>query len=182
MKFFLLILKNLRRNKLRTFLTCLATMVLVFVVTMIWTMVYFIESYTKEKSGNLKAIVTVRYDMTGRMPLSYANPLSQGAYAKPGDKTPKDSTAWQFYISTIDPDKKTRDSMVFMLACDTAKLPWKERKNGKTIVHKGFFDDLDPMEPKLIAKLHDKTDGCLMGQKRLKALKKQVGDRFKVTG
>src|SRR5712692_9901494 len=102
MKFFLLILKNLRRNKLRTFLTCLATMVLVFVVTMIWTMVYFIESYTKEKSGNLKAIVTARFDMTGRMPLSYSDPLSQGAYSKPGDKTPKDSAAWQFYIGTID--------------------------------------------------------------------------------
>jgi putative ABC transport system permease protein len=181
MKFFLLIIKNLRRNKLRTALTCLATMVLVFVVTMIWTMVYFIESYTKEKSGNLKAIVTVRYDMTGRMPLSYADPLSQGAYTKPGDKTPKDSAAWQFYIGTIDPDKKTRESMVFMLACDTTKLPWKEKVNGKTVVHKGFFDDLDPMEPELIAKLHEKTDGCLMGRSRLKTLKKQVGDRFKLT-
>src|SRR5712692_10040626 len=82
MKFFLLILKNLRRNKLRTFLTCLAVMVLVFVVTMIWTVVYFIDNFTKEKSGNLKAIATVRYDMAGRMPLSYAGPLSAGGYVK----------------------------------------------------------------------------------------------------
>ena len=181
MKFFLLIIKNLRRNKLRTSLTCLATMALVFVVTMIWTMVYFIDNFTKEKSGNLKAIVTVRYDMMGRMPLSYADPLSQGGYLKPGDKLPKDSAAWQFYLGYIDAEKKNRDDMVFLLACDTTKLPWKEKKDGKTILHKGFFDDLDPMEPELIKKLQEKTDGCLMGRKRAKALKKQVGDRFKVT-
>jgi ABC-type Na+ efflux pump permease subunit len=39
----LLILKNLRRNKLRTVITCLAGMVLVFIVTMMWTVVYFLD-------------------------------------------------------------------------------------------------------------------------------------------
>ena len=75
MKFFLLILKNLRRNKLRTALTALATMVLVFVVTMIWTVVYFLEAFTNEKSGNLKAVVTERWQMPSQMPLSYTEPL-----------------------------------------------------------------------------------------------------------
>src|SRR4051794_34598383 len=32
-----LVLKNLRRNLVRTLLTCMATMVLVFMITMIWT-------------------------------------------------------------------------------------------------------------------------------------------------
>ncbi|HMF13779.1 MAG TPA: ABC transporter permease [Gemmataceae bacterium] len=182
MKFFLLILKNLRRNKLRTFLTCLATMVLVFVVTMIWTVVYFIENFTKEKSGNLKAIATVRYDMAGRMPLSYAGPLSHGGATKPGDKEPVDSMAWQFYIGTMGSGKTERENMIPLLACDAAKLPWKEKKNGKTILHKGFFDDLDPMEPDLIQALRDKKDGCIIGRKRLKMLNKRVGERFKVTG
>src|SRR5262245_10003690 len=181
MKFFLLILKNLRRNKLRTFLTCLAVMVLVFVVTMIWTVVYFIDNFTKERSGNLKALATVRYDMMGRMPLSYADPLSQGAASKPGDTRPKDSMAWQFYICALDTGKKVRENLVFLLACDATRLPRKEKKDGKTILHKGFFDDLDPMEPELIEKLHETTNGCLLGRKRLKALNKQVGERFKVT-
>src|SRR5438552_3366596 len=65
MKFFLLILKNLRRNKVRTALTALATMVLVFVVTMIWTIVYFLDNFTKEKSGTRRAVVTERFKMTG---------------------------------------------------------------------------------------------------------------------
>src|SRR5437773_3306525 len=133
MKFFLLILKNLRRNKLRTSLTCLAVMVHVFVVTMIWTVVNFLENFTKDKSSNLKAIATVRYDMAGRMPLSYAGPLSQGAASKPGDTKPKDSMAWQFYIGTLGTGKSVRENLIFLLACDTTKLPWKEKKDGKTV-------------------------------------------------
>src|SRR5205085_8444779 len=116
MKFFLLILKNLRRNKLRTALTALATMVLVFVVTMIWTVVYFLQEFTKQKSGNLKAIVTERWQMPSQMPLAYTDPLSHGAARKPGDKEPKDSMAWQFYIGTLDPTKRTRENMIVLVA------------------------------------------------------------------
>src|SRR5207237_6355021 len=125
MKFFLLILKNLRRNKLRTSLTCLAVMVLVFVVTMIWTIVYFLDDLTNQKKGNLKAIVTDRYMVSGRMPMSYIGPLSQGAYSKPGDKVAKASMAWQFYIGTLDIDKKTRENMVALCAMDVMQLPQK---------------------------------------------------------
>src|SRR6516225_2598056 len=114
MKFFLLIFKNLRRNKLRTALTALAVGVLVFVVTMIWTVVYFLENFTKEKSGNLKAIVTGRYDIQGQMPLSYARDLSHGAASRPGDVVPAESMAWQFYLGTLDPQKRTRENMVIL--------------------------------------------------------------------
>jgi hypothetical protein len=98
MKFLFLILKNLRRNKLRTAVTSLSVMVLVLVVTMIWTVIYFIANFTREKAGNLKAVVTDRYDMQGLLPLSYAGPLSRGAVRKPGDKVPVGSMAWQFYL------------------------------------------------------------------------------------
>jgi putative ABC transport system permease protein len=54
MKFFLLILKNLRRNLLRTILTGLGTIVLVFVVTLIWSVLNFLNKATEEKSQNLK--------------------------------------------------------------------------------------------------------------------------------
>jgi hypothetical protein len=77
MKIFLFILKNLGRNKLRTVITCLAVMVLVLVVTMIWTVVYFLDNFAKEKAGNLKAVVTDRYDVQGLLPLAYVGPLSE---------------------------------------------------------------------------------------------------------
>jgi putative ABC transport system permease protein len=177
MKFFLLILKNLRRNKLRTFLTCLAVMVLVFVVTMIWTIVYFLDDLTENKKGNLKAIVTDRYELTGRMPMSYIGPLSKGASSKPGDKEPKASMAWQFYIGTLDSDKRTRENMVALCAMDATQLP---QKIGKKVVNKGMIDDLDPIEKEVVEKLAATRDGCLMGRKRLRLLKKQVGERFKM--
>src|SRR5712692_9170386 len=150
MKFSLLILKNLRRNKLRTFLTCLATMVLVFVVTMIWTIVYFLDDLTQQKRVNLKAIVTEKWGIQSQMPLSYSGPLSDGAARKEGDVKPKDSMAWQFYFGTLDTDKPTRENMVPLVAMDVKHLP---QKVGKQVVHKGMIDDLDPIEQDLVVKL-----------------------------
>ena len=53
-KLFLLIVKNLRRNMLRTGLTCLATMVLVFMITLVWTVIFTLDRMTVEKSQDLK--------------------------------------------------------------------------------------------------------------------------------
>jgi putative ABC transport system permease protein len=179
MKIFFLILKNLRRNKLRTVITSLAVMVLVLVVTMIWTVVYFLDHLTDQKGGNLKAIVTDRYDMQGQLPLSYAGPLSEGAARKPGDKKPVDSMAWQVYIGTLDAEKRTRESLVALVATDARHLPTKD---GQGVTHKGMVDDLDPMERAVVDRLANTTDGCLLGRKRLKTLDKKVGERFKVSG
>jgi putative ABC transport system permease protein len=179
MKFFLLILKNLRRNKLRSVITCLAVMVLVLVVTMVWTVLAFLDHITQQKAGNLKAIVTDRYDMQGQLPLSYVGPLSQGAAIKRGDKVPVDSMAWQFYLGTLDPEKRTRENLVILLATDARHLPTKV---GKAVKHKGMIDDLDPMDKELVDKLERTTSGCLLGRKRLKSLNKEVGQRFTVTG
>jgi putative ABC transport system permease protein len=179
MKFFLLILKDLRRNKLRTVITCMAVMVLVLVVTMIWTVVYFLDNFAKEKGGNLKAVVTDRYDMQGQLPLSYAGPLSQGAASKPGDKVPVDSMSWQIYLGTLDLEKRTRESLVVLVGMDARQLPTKV---GKVVTHKGMIDDLDPVDKELVDKLAETTNGCLLGRKRLKTLNKKVGERFKVSG
>jgi putative ABC transport system permease protein len=181
MKFFLLILKNLRRNKLRTALTALSTMVLVFVVTMIWTIVYFLDNFTTQKAGNLKVVVTERWQMPSQMPLSYMGPLGHGAARRSGDKQPKDSMAWQFYIGTLDPEKRTRENLIALIAMDVHKLPRKSHKDGKVIVTKGMIDDLDPIDEELVEKLAQTAQGCLLGTKRLKALNKRVGERFKVT-
>jgi putative ABC transport system permease protein len=179
MKFFLLVLKNLRRNKLRTVVTCLAVMVLVLVVTMVWTVVYFLQEMTREKGGNLKAIVTDRYNMAGQLPLSYVGPLSQGAATRQGDRMPVDSMAWQFYLGTLDLEKRTRENMVILVAMDVRQLP---TKSGKAVTHKGMIDDLDPVDHDLVERLAATTDGCLLGRKRLQTLNKRVGEHFKVNG
>jgi putative ABC transport system permease protein len=179
MKFFLLILKNLRRNKLRTITTSLAVMVLVLVVTMIWTVVAFIDNFTKEKSGNLKAVVTDRYDVQGQLPLSYENPLSQAAAGKPTDARPSDSMAWQVYLGTLDPQKHTRENLVVLIGMDAHKLPVK---SGGVVTYKGLMDDLDALDKEVVDRLDHTTIGCLLGRKRLRILNKEVGERFRVSG
>jgi putative ABC transport system permease protein len=87
--------------------------------------------------------------------------------------------AWQFYLGTIDVEKRTRESMVILVGMDARQLPTKE---GKAVTHKGMIDDLDPVDKELVEKLENTTNGCLLGQKRLKMLKKAVGERFKCSG
>ena len=60
MKFFLLIVKNVGRNMLRATLTALGTMVLVLVVTLVWSILALLDLVTAEKNENLKAMVTER--------------------------------------------------------------------------------------------------------------------------
>jgi putative ABC transport system permease protein len=114
------------------------------------------------------------------MPLSYTEPLSRGAARRPGDKLPKDSLAWQFYVGTLDPVKRTRENLIALIAMDVRKLPRKSHRDGKVIAQ-GILDDIDPIDEEVIEKLAQTTDGCLIGQKRLQALNKKVGERLKIT-
>src|SRR5262245_44885926 len=75
----LIMIKNLRRNLLRTSLTYVATYVLVMIVTMIWSVLYFIDQWTAEKSTDLKVIVSEKWQADSHLPFSYAAALSEGA-------------------------------------------------------------------------------------------------------
>src|SRR5262245_22089451 len=61
------ILKSLARNKLRTTLTSLAIVFLVLVITLVWSVLYFLDLVTSEKSKDLKAIVTERWQLPSQM-------------------------------------------------------------------------------------------------------------------
>ena len=122
MKFCLLIVKNLRRNVLRTLLTALGTMVLVFVVTLIWSVLFFLDEVTREKSHNLKAIVTERWQIPSQMPFAYAQTLCDGAARQPGDARPTDSATWQFFAGTLDPAKRAAEDFVIAFAMEPRKL------------------------------------------------------------
>src|SRR5262249_25484464 len=53
-----LVLKSLRRNLLRTILTAGAIVVLVFVITLVWTVLWFLDRVMTEKAQDFKAIAT----------------------------------------------------------------------------------------------------------------------------
>jgi len=176
MKFFLLILKNLRRNLLRTILTAIGTMVLVVIVTLVWSILYFLDNATAEKSKNLKGIVTERWQIPSQMPFAYAASLEEGAARNPGDIRPADSMTWQFYGGTIEKEVRTRESFIFAFALDADKLAT-------------MMDDLEDLTGderqqllENIKKLKSNRKGIIVGRDRLAALQKRVGDTMTIYG
>lgn len=175
MKFLKLIVRNLRRNLLRTVLMGMGTMVLVFAITLVWSILYFLDLATSEKSSNFKAIVTERWQLPSQMPFAYAQSLSEGAARNQGDLKPDDSMTWQFYGGTLDPAKRTRDSIIFFFALEPKKLLT-------------MMDELDSLPPKEkaaldvgIKKMEKQRDGIIVGRERLAAINKKVGERITVT-
>jgi len=63
MKFLVIMLKNIGRNKLRTVLTGLGTMLLVLMVTMIWSILGFLDEVMRDKASNFKVVVTEKWQI-----------------------------------------------------------------------------------------------------------------------
>src|SRR5262245_38364663 len=72
-----IIFRNLRRNPVRTALTALATYVLVLVVTLIWSVLHFLDGEFREKERDFKVVITSKYVMPSQMPYSYARRLAE---------------------------------------------------------------------------------------------------------
>ena len=177
MKFFLLIFKNLRRNPVRSMLTSAGIMVLVFVITLIWSILGFLDIATSEKTSNFKGIVTEKWSIPSQMPFAYASTLENGAAREDTDVKPIDSMTWQFFIGSTDKGKGfSLKTFVFAFCMEPRKLLT-------------MMDELDSLQPgpraelnEAIQKMEMNRQGIIIGQKRLAALEKRVGDRIKIFG
>jgi len=170
-KLFLLIVKNLRRNLLRTILTAGAIMILALMVTSIATVLDGLDRFTEEKAKNLKLIISDRFQVPSQMPLSYASyldPTSPSFILDHKDVGPSDFMTWCFYGGTRDPANKTLENLVFFFVMDP-----------KAIIP--MMDDLEDLDPALVRKLQATKHGCLLGAERLQVMNRRVGERFKVT-
>lgn len=176
MKFLRLIFKNVRRNSLRTVLTALGTMVLVLVVTAVWSILHFLDRATADKASDFKAIISERWQLPSQMPYAYAAALSEGAAKKPGDVRPSDAMTWSFYGGTLDPIKRTRENILFAFALEPIKL-------------RTMMDELDSLPPdkakdldEAVKKMEANRQGLIVGRTRLKSINKRVGERIKLFG
>jgi len=179
MKYLLLIFRNLRRSMVRSGLTALGTMVLVLVVTLVWSILSFLNQVMSERKTDIKMLITEKWQIPSQMPFSYARPLSEGAAREPGDIKPMDSMTWQFVGMTTDIQNRTRENSLFAFAMQPAKLLT-------------MMDDLDTLEstnPALaqefkqtVEKLQNNRQGLILGKSRLEQLSKKVGDRIKLYG
>src|SRR5262249_8486862 len=122
MKLLFLIFKNLRRNLLRTTLTFLALFVLVFIVTLIWSFLHMLDSFTEAKAGEQKAIVTERWQFPSMMPWSYASALETELEKLPKEHRPTGYMTWQFYGGTLDITKMSPENSLFMFAMEPRAL------------------------------------------------------------
>ena len=176
MKYLVLVYKNVSRNMLRTILMGMGTMVLVCVVTLIWSMLSFLDAATSEKSRNFKLIITERWQLPSQMPLAYSDELAKGAPRNPGDITieDKDSMTWQFFGGSTEQDPKLRTNlnMLFAFALQPSKLSL-------------MMDDLDELPPgtadefqSVVDKLSSNRQGLVVGRNRLEMLNMKVGDRL----
>ena len=194
MRFLLIMIKSLRRNLTRTSLTYLATFVLVVVVTMVWSVLYFFDCFMAERTKDLKVIVSEKWESFSQMPFSYAAPLSEGAYdsAKSGSVKPQDSMTWQLLVGELGSEpgrerKKSRDEQMVLIALEPRKLltmmdevmsdirPAAE--NQKALAHtQQMIDEFTAT----VARLERTKTGVIVGKEKLKTLKKQIGDRFRL--
>ena len=172
------VVKSLRRNLLRTILTALATVVLVFVVTLVWSVFALLDKVTAEKSRDFKAVVTEKWQIPSTMPLAYAQSLSEGAPSKPGDyrvDADNDAMTWQFYGGTLDPANRTRENMVFFFCMEPSKL--LKMMDGMDELTEQQKADLD----RVCKEMEKDPRKVIIGLERLKALNKRVGERFTVS-
>jgi putative ABC transport system permease protein len=188
-RFLLLVVKSVRRNPLRTSLSYLAAFVLVAVVTMVWSALYVLDHMTEGKARDIKVIVSEKWQDNSEMPFGYARPLSEGGAAASGPDAarPDDAMTWQFYVGTLDPQKRTRESLIFFFAVEPRKVatlmdrvflevPQESRQQAgpKLIEAKQFLAAIAVMEKN--------KRGVIIGRKLLGTLNKQVGERMKVSG
>lgn len=187
-KFVLIMLKSLRRNLLRTALTYLAIFVLVIVVTMVWSILAYVEGLMTEKTSNIKTIVSEKWSASSNLPFAYAAPITAGAAdpSRPGDVRPMDAMTWQFYVGTMDPDKKTRENFVFLIALEPLKIISMMNELLEEITPAQRGQGLAPEQvaelEAAVAKMQRRKQGIIMGRKRLEAIQKRVGDRITLTG
>jgi putative ABC transport system permease protein len=176
MKFLFLIWDNVCRNVTRTLLTSLGTMMLVVVVTGVWSILEFLNDVTSEKTSNIKAIVTERWRIPSQMPYAYSAMMKDGAAREPGDIKPDDYMSWTFYGAGTDPDpkKRTMDNTLFAFCMEPEKLLT-------------MMDELDSLKGKeladftaLVESLKTNQQGIIIGKAKLKQLNKQIGDRMTV--
>jgi putative ABC transport system permease protein len=167
--------KSLFRNLLRSILTALAVIVLGLAATLVVTILQFIDRVMAGNSSTLNAIASSRWDLPSQMPPSYIHTMEEGAATKPTDVKPTAAMSWTFYGGTINKEKPSRENFVFFFATNprtvTTMLPDMDLYTAQQRAQ------IDQWAQEMIK---DKRK-VILGQERLWALNKRVGERIKVT-
>jgi len=195
LKFVLIMLKSMLRNLGLTSLTYVANFVLVFIVIAAQSIVSFIDQVQTEREQDFKAIVTERNQVPSQMPMPYEKEIfaaldKEHLLANGED----DIMTWQFYGGTTDPEKMTRESIVFFFVMEPRKF--LAMRNGKPISMMDGIEEFTPEQVgsvlQAIQTMERNKQGVLIGEERYALMVKKgrlteqdrreaTGYKFKVT-
>lgn len=172
-----LVFRSVWRNKLRTMLTASSVFVLTFVVSMIWSILIFLENTTAPNTRSSKGIATEKWSLPSQLPISYAEGISEGgAVVDRDDIRPMDSMTWQFYAGSTDPKNRTPQSTVFAIAVEPQKILT-------------MMEELDSLQgntkvrfTQVVSDFEKNPHGIILGRQRIRNLNRQVGDHMTLYG
>lgn len=176
---FTLILRSLFRNFLRTSLTYLVIFVLTFVLCAIWSILDFLSALTQQQEGNLKGIITEKYQIPSQMKPSFRDNVIKLIKELPPDQQPDviedNIMTWAFVGGTLDPEKRTKENSIFFF-CLEPKAVLKMMPG---------LEDLTGEQQRRLAvaaqKMEEDPRAVVIGAAKLREMKKRVGDRLRVT-
>jgi putative ABC transport system permease protein len=159
MKFFILILKNLGRNKLRTTLTALAVTVMVTICAEMTTIIVSVRQHVEAESSQSKLVVTERWVAPSRIPARYVPSLTrlEGVV---------DWTVWNFYAGYFDASR-LRSHQGFGLAT---------RPDNLVSMHNG----LEKLDSAAVEALKREKTGAIMSADVMQQMGWKVGQQFTV--
>lgn len=179
MKFCLLILKNLKRNPLRSILTALAVVVLVVIFSMIWTVVLFLDRAMEARAADVPVVMTERYRFPSRFDRRFLEDVvSSGTAVNTELREVKGFdankfTLWHFVFVTLDPEMRDKDLQFGIISTYPDKIPH-------------MIDEMEELDPNVIKLMENPpisrlaNAGILVGKDRLEKLKRKVGDILEV--
>ncbi len=176
MKFFTLIFKNLRRNKLRSVLTTLAVVALVAIFGLIATILVFMDGLMKERTKDVRLFISSRHKFMGPMERGLTDQivvpgtlLNQQLVRDPGFQ-PHNHTLWQFAIFTLDPEMKDINQLFMMVSTYPDKLA--------AVTPDMEYLDLEPQTVQKLKSRNSAAVGIILGKEMLIKLNKQMGSVF----
>jgi putative ABC transport system permease protein len=159
MKFLLLILKNLRRNKLRTTLTALAVTVMVTICAEMMTIIFWVHRHVQTQASQSKLLVSERWVAPSCIPARYLSLLTQ-------QEGVEDWTLWNLYAGFLDASRQ-RSRQGFGLAT---------RPDNLIRMHSG----LEKLDPAAVEALKREKTGAILSADLMELMNWKVGQQFTV--
>src|SRR5579875_2449274 len=159
MKIFLLILKNLRRNKLRTALTASAVIVMAMICAEMAAILFWVDQHVQRQASQSKLLVSERWVAPSCIPARYLTLLTH-------QEGIEDWTLWNLYVGFLDASRQ----------CSSQVVGLATRPDNLMAMHLG----LEKLDPAAVEAFQREKTGALLGADLMQQMNGQIGQQFTV--